>query len=169
MRLRIPDHVRQAAPGRLMAVAEDTDVVLYLRESELGMRNYPRRCPASLRVLTWDIDRVLVIVLLLRLNRNDATTFEVWIDAGEPEGVRMLQCLAAQGAIDVHILAEPTIRSLRLNNPLVIDAAQLVNDVRNREAWSDDEFEKVCRRIATLYPTASSLWWSAEHVEQGPA
>lgn len=162
MRLKVPDEIKALPPGRLVALPVDTDVVLYLREEDFGMKRYPRQCPVELRLGTWQIDKVLAAVLLLRLARTDLTTFEFWLNAGEPTGVRTLQCLAAQAFVDVHVVADKEVRSLRVNNPLRVDASQIVNTIRGHNAWSLEDFQRACARISALYPTPHALWWNVE-------
>lgn len=162
MALRIPDGIRTLRPGRLVAAPIDTDVVLYLREEDWGMKKYPRLCPVELRLGTWEIDKVLAVVLLLRLARTDLTTFETWINAGDPNGVRALQCLAGQSNIDVHIVADKQTRSLRAANHLRIDASMIINTIRGRNAWSPEEFQRACARVSRLYPTPHALWWNLD-------
>jgi hypothetical protein len=162
MRLRIPESIRTLSTGRLVAVPVETDVVFYLREDDFGMKKYPRNCPVEMRLGTWQIDKVLTAVLLVRLARTDLTTFEFWLNAGDPTGVRTLQCLAAQAQIDVHVVADKDIRSLRINNPIRVDASRMVNTIRGRNAWTEDDFQQACARVSQLYPTPHAMWWSLE-------
>lgn len=165
MQLRVPDSVRSLAPGRLVAIPVDTDVVLYLREQDWGMKKYPRQCPVELRLGTWEIDDVLAVVLLLRLARTDLTTFECWINAGDPNGVRTLQCLAGQAQLDIHVVADKEVRSLRASNHMRVDASIIINNIRGRNAWSPEDFQRTCARVSSLYPTPHALWWNCAPAE----
>lgn len=161
MQRKIPDWVRALPAGRLIAHPVDNRVVLYLREEDFGMRRYPPKCPTELRLAVWEMDHILVIVLLLRLARTDLTTFECWIHAGEPRGVRTLQCLADQEQVDIQIVADREQRWLRAANRVRKEAAQLVETIRGRDAWEESDFQNACARVAKLYPTSHALWWSA--------
>lgn len=162
MPLDVPDDIRTMYPGQLVATSTKTEVTLYLREEDFGMKKYPRRCPVELRLSTWEIDHVVAVVILVRLARTDLTTFECWVNAGEPNGVRAMQCLASQPQIDVHVVADREVRSLRRPNPLRLEAMRVVKLVRHREAWPQDGFQRACARITQLYPTAHALWWARE-------
>lgn len=162
MQLQIPALVHQQPAGRLLVAAVDADVVLYLREDDWGMKKYPRHCPGQLRMGSWDRDGVLAVAVLLRLARSDATTFEHWINPADAAAVRTLQCLAGQTQVDVHVVADSEVRSLRLANPLLLPASRIVNNIRHRQAWTEDDFQRLCARIAQLYPTPASLWWNCE-------
>jgi hypothetical protein len=161
-KVKIPADVFAKSPATLVIVSEPTEVTLFLCEDEWGLKKYPRDCPAELRLGSWEIDQVLLVGLLLRLARSDATTFDCWIDAGNPAGVRTLQNLAAQGCINVHVVTHEVARSLRLENPVREDAALLVNRLRSREAWSPEDFQHALARLNKLYPTPQALWWSDE-------
>lgn len=162
MPVRIPKAIRKLRPGRLVASAADNDVVLYLREEDWGMKKYPRQCPIELCMGTWPIGSIIVTAILVRLARNDLTTFEFFLNAGDPEGVRTLQCLGSQSQIDLHIVADRDVRSLRAANPMRFDASMLVNRLRGRDAWPPEDFQKACMRVAQLYPNAHSLWWACQ-------
>mgnify|MGYP001259403422 CR=1 FL=1 len=94
---RIPAVVLSQPRGSLIAVLDGSDVALFLREDEWGMRKYPyRECPVELRLNTWEVDPVLLVVMMVRLDRNDGLTFDYLIDVGEPGGVRLVQNLPMQ-------------------------------------------------------------------------
>ena len=165
-KVKVPAEVFAKSPATLVIVSEPTEVTLFLCENEWGLKKYPRDCPAELRLGSWDIDQVLLVGLLLRLARSDATTFDCWIDAGNPAGIRTLQNLAAQSCINVHVVTHEVAWSLRLENPAREDAAMLLNRLRSREACSAEEFHRALARLNKLYPTPQALWWSGE---SGPA
>lgn len=158
MQLQIPAIVRKQAAGRLIVTAAESGVVLYLREDDWGMKKYPRQCPVELRMCHWDMEGVLAVAVLLRLARNDATTFEHWINPADAKSTRTLQCFANQTHVDVHIVADAEVRSLRPPNSLLVPAASLVNDIRRRQAWTSGDFQRISARLARLYPTAAALW-----------
>jgi hypothetical protein len=162
MKESVPQSVLALPPGRLVVVPTEEGATLYLREDNFGMRKYPQRCPFEMRLASWDMDGALAIVLMARLAASDATTFECWIDAAHPAGVRTLQCLASQPYADLHIVTTGITRSLRANNDAQMYPSILLNMIRSRPAWTPEGFAGVIRRLTTLYPTAKSLWWAAE-------
>ena len=162
MKLDVPKSILSLPPGRMVATPIDTNVVFYIREEDWGMRKYPRQCPVELQLGTWEIDNVCAAVLLVRLARSDATTFESWVNAGDPNGVRTLQCLASQARVEVHIVPDTDVRSLRVPNSLRVDASYLVNTIRSRDAWAPEAFQRACARVSQLYPTPHSLWWACQ-------
>lgn len=158
MAVTIPPVVLDKPAGTFVATTVEGKVVLFLREDEWGLKKYPRECPVDLRMGSWQLERVLLVALVLRLAHGDATTFDHLINVGEPNGVRLVQNLALQTAFDVHVVTDRVVRTFRVANPTRFDAGYLVNDVRVREAWSDEEFRAAAARLNQLYPTPSALW-----------
>ncbi len=162
--VQLPPAVRRSPSGSLIPVIGDNDLTLYVREDVFDLKKYPRECPGELRMGTWQIDRSLLVVLILRLARSDAATFDCPLDVGNAQGVRILQCLASQNSIDVFIVTDRVVRSLRLPNPLRAFAGKLVKRLHNRTAWSPEEWHTALARLNQLYPTAVALWRSLEQV-----
>jgi hypothetical protein len=148
--------------GSLVAVLDGSGVVLYLREDEWGLRKYPyRECPAELRLGTWEVDPVLLVALMVRLDRNDGLTFDYLINAGEPSGVRLVQNLNGQKYIELCLATDTVVRTFRIKNSFRDAAGQVVNNIRTRPAWSREEFQQASARLSQLYPTPHALWWHA--------
>ncbi|MBK9128894.1 MAG: hypothetical protein IPM13_14000 [Phycisphaerales bacterium] len=160
-RAAVPEQVLTLPRGRTIAYPHDHAVTVYLREDDFGLSRYPRDLVSDLRLLHWELDGVLVVVLMLRLDRNDHFTFEHWINAAEPAGVRMLQCLAAQGDTDVVLVGDTDIRPYRVRNDIAGDASRLVARLRAHPAWTAEAFTSAVSRIGQLYPTPHALWWSS--------
>lgn len=166
MGIEVPPSVLDKRPGTLVLITADPEVLLFLREDEWGLMKYPAKCPVELRMGTWDVDQVLLVVLLVRLARSDLTTYEAWINVGDPLGVRTLQCLAPQPKIDLHVVTDRIVRSLRVLNPLRLQASELIHTIRNRNAWTPEQFEAAQLRLSRLHPTPSALWWQCKPTEQ---
>lgn len=160
MQTTVPNHVLKLAPGRMVIVPNEKEVVCYLRDDEFGMRRYPRHCTVELRLRIFEIEHVLATVMMVRVAKLDAVTFESWIDVSDPRGVRAVQCLAAQETLDVNIVAPTETRLLRTRNTLRAEASKLVEMVRQHNAWQTADFDRACRRVSQLYPTPTRLWWS---------
>ena len=158
MRIPVPPPVLQRRPGTLNAEIVPPDLVLYLREDSWGMRKYVADAKAEMRLGVWEIGEVLLSILIVRVGRSDVTTFDCQIDLGSAPGVRTMQCLAVQNQIDLHLVTDQVLRSWRLLNPCRLEAARLVDAVRNR-AWDPAQHEAALARVNQLYPTAHSLWW----------
>jgi hypothetical protein len=158
MRVEVPPAVRNASPGTLIATVVQGDVVLFLRETEFALQRYPAACPVELRLGSWEIDDVLLVALVLRLARSDAATFDCQLDARSPLGIRMLQSLAAQPLVDVHLAGEATVRTFRATNTAMMEAGVLVDRIHSREPWSAEDAEHAMARLNQLYPTARDLW-----------
>lgn len=159
MTVKLPDSVLKLPRGALAATLIDPHVVLFLREEEWGLKKYPAHCPVEVRLGTWELEPVILVALLLRLARSDATTFETWINIGEPLGVRTLQHLERQATIDVHVVTDRIARSLRAAGTFRASASDLVRTIRAREAWTQAQFANAQKQLTKRYPTASALWW----------
>ena len=157
--VELPDFIRQLPRGSLVLAAPGTVAMLVLREDDWNLRHYPPyRCPLEVRLETWDADNgVVLAMVLLRLLRNDAFTFECQIDLGSPPGVRLVQCLAGQARLDVHLVTDVVARSFRTENPLQADAVFLIDRVRSLKGWSPEEHAQAVARFNALYPTASKV------------
>jgi hypothetical protein len=154
----IPDAVIARPPGTLVAIGGEKALTLYIREDPFKLRLYPRDCHAELRVGTWEIDAVILVALVMRLGRCDATTFDAQIDAGSPPGVRLIQCLAAQAGNDAYLVTDVLQRTFRLRNPAREAAGQLLNRLHDHEAWPPEQWQAALARLNQLYPTATALW-----------
>ncbi len=130
MRTEVPVGVLQRPAGTLNAVVVPPDVVLFLREDSWALKKYG----------------------------SDASTFDYHIDLGSAPGVRLMQCLAYQPQIDLHLVTNQVVRSWRIPNQSRAQAASLVDAVRNR-AWDPGQYHAALARLNQLYPTAHSLWW----------
>lgn len=160
MYVKAPKAILEKPVGCLLAISTESEVTLFVREDEWGLKKYPSRCQTELRLGTWDIDDVLLNVLLLRLGASDLGTFECWVNAAEPLGVRTLQCLAAQAKVNTYLVIDRVVRSFRLANRLQAAADRLVSVVRLRKTWTEEEFQLAQTRLAELYPTPHALWWN---------
>lgn len=158
----IPPHVLAAPPRTLHVVSTDSQAVFYIREDDFRMRVLPPIVPFEIRLGTWETDGVKVVVLLARLARSDALTFEQWLNIGEPIGVRTLQCLAAQSNVDYYVVGDNDLRYSHGRNTISPIANSIVNEIRSHAAWSRPDFDAACRRVNKLYPTASALWWEIQ-------
>ncbi|MBU0639884.1 MAG: hypothetical protein KKB50_13530 [Planctomycetes bacterium] len=165
MNVKVPKSVLDKRPGSLIVVPNECTVSLYIRESDWGLRNYPRQCPVDLRLPVWDYEGVLLVVLIVRLARQDISTFEWWINAAEPNELRLLQTLSTQERMDVFVVTNQVERSLRTVNSLCEQTAHVVRVVRTRKAWTRREFAHARERIDRLYPTSHALWWGSRDLK----
>lgn len=161
MGIRIPPVLRIKPTGCMAAVGDKNSLDLFVREEEWGMKKYPGRFPIELRLVTWDDERVLLIALLVRLNCNDHTTLDTWINAGEPAGVRLMQAICAHPTLNLHFVTQSEVlRSIRHSNTVQSAATEVLQSPTIRRTWSADDFKRARDQINVLYPTASALWWS---------
>lgn len=165
-KVEIPPEVRATGRPALAVVTTRTEVSFFLCQDEWLLKKYPRDCPLELRLGTWEIDDVLLVALLLRVARADETTFDCWVDAGNPNGLRIIQNLAAQNDVDLHLAADEVARSVRLPNTVRLDAMRFVEKVRVHSAWSTEDFARALARLNQLYPTPHGVWWACEEIER---
>jgi hypothetical protein len=159
---RVPAAVLGQPRGSLAAILDGSEVVLFLREDEWGMRKYPfRECPLELRLGMWEMDSVLLVVLMVRLDRNDGLTFDCMLNVGEPSGVRLVQNLGTQKHVELCLATETQVRTFRVANSFRDAANEIVNIIRTRPAWSREQFQQAGARLSQLYPTSHALWWHA--------
>jgi len=160
---RVPPNVLTQPRGTLVAVLDDSEVVLFLREDEWSLRRYPyHECPVELRLGTWDIEAVLLVALLARLDRNDGLTFDCLLNVGEPSGVRLMQNLCMQKHIELCLTTDQVVRTFRQGNAFQRSADRIVNAIRTRPAWSREQFHQAGARLSQLYPTPHQLWWAGQ-------
>ncbi|MEW6250270.1 MAG: hypothetical protein AB1716_06465 [Planctomycetota bacterium] len=153
----------ETSPGTLTATVLPPDnLVLFVREDDWGLKRYPAEPGAELRLGAWEIDELLLTMLIVRIGRSDLTTFDCHIDLGSAPGVRMMQCLAVQPQLELYVVTSRITRSWRWPNPLRLQAAVLVNAARHRPAWEPGAYQAALARLNQLYPTPSSLWWHSD-------
>ncbi len=158
MEISVPPPIFEKPPGSLVVSQTGDRLTLFLREDEWGLGKYPHRCPAELRIAAWDRDPVLLVALLLRLADRNLTTFEHWIDAGQPLGVRELKLISRQQSFDIYLVTTRPVRRFGCPNRLMTVASGLVMRLRERPAWGAEAFAKTRAQSITLYPTAAALW-----------
>jgi hypothetical protein len=154
----IPPAVRISSPGTLGAQVIRSQLELFLRESEFNLKRYPPGCVAELRLGTWEIENVPLVALVLRLARSDAAVFDYQLDVSTPLGTRILQCVAAQNQIDVHLVGDQSVRTLRAANASALDATYLIDKLRMRTPWTPEQAARALDRLNTLYPSSRDLW-----------
>ncbi len=168
MRVQIPEHVLRKPRGVLVAETIESAVVLFVREDLFELKRYPaQKCAVDLRLATWDMPPVVLAALILRLARNDATTFDLQLDISTPPAVRLLQTLVDQGQIDIHLVTDTVARSFRIANPVRLDAGYLVNRLRTLPGWPPEAHQEALCRLNKLYPTAAALWRAAGQASPG--
>lgn len=156
-----PRHVLAKSAGCMVVVGAKESLDLYVREDAWNMKRYPAHFPAELKLATWDDGQVMPAVVMLRLNQNDLTTFDTWINPGDPAGVRMLQSIGVNPTAVIHFVTDSIVRSMRVNNTMREKAEKLVQEIMLRGAsWSPADFTTARERINKLYPTSSALWWA---------
>ena len=158
--IEVPAAIRSKSPGTLVPLVVRAQMELFLRDSEWSVKRYPAACPVELRLGTWEIDKVLLVALVVRLARSDGATFDCEINVRTPTGMRMLQCLGGQSQIDIHLVGDQTVRTLRAHNPAAVAAGYLIDNVRSRAPWTTEEGDHALDRLNTLYPTSHDLWWA---------
>lgn len=155
----LPPAVATASPHSLVMVPEEHCIELFVKETEFTAAEYPRRCTVDLLLPVWDDGEVIMVALLLRLADRNRCTFEAWINVAEPRGVRLIQLLAQQQRVNVHIATERIFRSFRCSNTAQAVASKLVDLLRHRQTWTPDAFDQRLRQFTTLYPSAHTLWY----------
>ena len=132
MKQRIPDAVLRAPHHSLVLVPVDPAVHFYIRENDFTLASYPPRCTLEFALPIWDDRQVICVALLVRLAGRNASTFERWLNPGDPGGLRILQLLSGQANLDVVLISDRSRRSFRRRNTLAGRAAGLVASLRVR-------------------------------------
>jgi len=155
-----PPAVLEAPPHCLVVVPTEQAVQLYVREDEFTLARYPTRCPVELALADFDNGETMCVVLLARLARRNACTFERFLNVADPGELRILKLLSTQRTIDLFLVSDCVRRSFRVKNTLAGLAAGLIATLRRRRSWTPEAFLAWRRRIDTLYPTPEALWRS---------
>lgn len=156
----IPKSILAKPRGCMQIHSDGEDVSLFIREEKIHIGDYPRCCHTDIKMPTWDSPPILAIALLVRLARRELMTFQTWINAGNPAGVRIVQALGRQRVLDIRLTTDEGIaRTFRCGNTVRSTARRVVRQIENRaKAWSNEKFDEVCNHIDRLYPTQSALW-----------
>lgn len=164
MKRHMPDIVLQAGAHAFLVVPGDSTVEFYVREDEFSIARYPQRCSLEFSLPVWDDGSVMCIALLVQLAGRNASTFDHWINAADPEQLRILQLLGGQKALDLYLVSDRVLRSMRCRNSLAGAASGLIATLRVRKAWAKQQFEERRKRLDTLYPTSDRLWRAAREL-----
>jgi hypothetical protein len=160
VRRALPPAVLEAPPHCLVVFPTEQAVQLYVREDEFTLARYPARCPVELALADFDNGEAMCVVLLVRLARRNASTFERFLNVADPNELRVLKLLSTQRTVDVFLVSECVRRSFRVKNGLAGPAAGLIAALRRRRSWEPEAFLAWRRRLDTLYPTPEALWRS---------
>lgn len=166
MKRRVPESVSKAPPHSLVLVPTDAEVEFYVREDEFVLATYPQQCPVDFAVHAFDDGQVMCVAVLVQLAGRNAGTFDRLLNVAEPGGLRILQLLSTQKALNLYLVSERVFRSFRRRNTLAGQAAGLVAALRRRKAWSEEEYDRWRRRVDTLYPTPDALWRGARRKDR---
>lgn len=156
--IQVPKVVWERRPGSMVVVPYDSIITMWVREDEWGLRRYSRRFPVQVQMGAWDIDGILLIVMLARFGDQNSTTFEYWVDACTMEGLAILQHLVPQHHIDLFIVTDRIVRSFRVRNPWRIIASDLIREIRGRRTWTGNDYSRTQAGLSKLFPTPDSLW-----------
>lgn len=73
-------------------------------------------------------------------------------------------CSAGRKALDLYLVSDRVLRSMRCRNSLAGAASGLIATLRVRKAWAKQQFEERRKRLDTLYPTSDRLWRAAREL-----
>lgn len=141
---------------------------VFIKEDPASLDSYPRPCSLGLRLPSWEMPPVLAVALLVSVARQDRLTFQTWIDAGTLQGMQVLNCLARDPRIYVHLVTNSVERTIRTVNIVKRHAAGLLRQLSTRrQKWSEEQFANARRQLDTLYPTAPKLWRACQRDGKG--
>lgn len=157
--LDVPSAVYKTCVGGVHVELTRAGASVYVRSSTAEAAGFPRHVKAEVKLPTWDAPPVVAIALLVRLGGRPDLTFQHWINAGNPYGIRMLQQFSRAPHIPVFVVTDQIERSHRATNMLRTKAGYLVDELAPRiHAWSHEVFHETAARLDRLYPTAAHLW-----------
>lgn len=166
MKAAVPQCVREARASAFLLLPGDSAVEFYVREDDFTLGSYPASCPVEFCLAAWDDTVVMCIACLVQVAGRYSRTFQRWLNASHPNELRILQLLATQKMLNLHLVANRQTRSLRRRNYLAGKAAGLVATLRVRRTWEDEQFEEQRKRYDTLYPTPDALWRGARELRK---
>jgi hypothetical protein len=145
------------------------DINVFIRTTKWAAADLPRHCDIDMQLPSWDAPPVLAVAFLLRLARDELLTYQTWINAGNANGICLLQNMASRDHFRIHIVTDQIERCLRTHN---IVRRQAVAHTRRvgprRDGWSQKAFDEIRQRIDTLYPTPAKLWQTGREAALRP-
>jgi hypothetical protein len=166
--LEVPRSVLSKPVGfvALRPTAEALEV--YIRAHPKKLRSYPQSCSMAVRLPSWDIASVTPIALVFSVARHDQLTYQAWINAATMHGLQVLNGLANDGRIHVHLVTDCVERTIRVPNVVKRHAAALLKRLSTRKQnWDEGQFAEARAQLETLYPTALRLWRACERERRG--
>ena len=161
MKQELPDGVLQAPPHTLWVVPRESAVDLYAREDNFMAACYPARCSLDVQLGVWEDDKTICVLLLVRVGALDAATFDYRINLAESSGLRLLKLLAEQEVIDLYLVTDRVIRSIRNHSRIREKAAIILHKIRDHPMWTKKDYARKMAEVDRLYPTSVALWWAA--------
>lgn len=142
---------------RLSPRADGVDI--YVREDVVNLSKYPNPCPGDLRLAKWTIGGASVVCLLVCMARKPLFTFQAWVNVMNSRENQVLEALATNGGVMLHLLSRDSERAIRLHNVIHRDAAAIVGAPRSEPGgWTVDQFDAACRQLDMQYPTAYAMY-----------
>jgi hypothetical protein len=146
-------------PGCAVADVDSAGLAVFVRVDRRGLDSVPRPCAVDWRLSTWSIGPVLIVALLTRLARQNLSTYQVWINACDAGGYRMLKRLCGQPELAVHLVTDHVERTLSTSNILLAPARRIVEELYSRKPWDAAAYEAARKQVDRLYPTPHAMWW----------
>lgn len=163
------EHLFTRPAGSAVAAITPAGAAILCREDRAGLASYPMPCPVALRLHAWEVNRVIVCAFLVRLDGRDRSTWETWLNAHDagPGGLgrRLVESLAVQPEVDVHLYVRPSdrpARSLRSPNLLKTSATDLLARADLLGPWSMADFDRAREAVYGRYPSVAALWTAGD-------
>lgn len=157
--LEVPQGVYSACPGSVNIHLTEQGAAVYLRATPDSIGTFPQHVKAEVKLPSWESPPIVAVALLVRLGGRPDLTFQHWINAGNPHGIRTLQQFSRTGHLPVFVVTDRIARSHRASNTLRTKATYLVSQLAPRiHAWSHELYHETTARLDRLYTTPARLW-----------
>jgi|GEM_PF-3242977 len=163
-----PPAIMKKPSGCMLLQASKTGVQAYVRETQPNLAQYPRPCVIDMRLPSWDMSPITVVVFMLNVAKRQQFTYQYWINAASMPGVRLLSKLSSERQMTVHFVTDHVERTLRTSNVVKHQARELLHKLSSkRSTCTEAELVEAQKRINTLYPTTWRMWQAMQHDGRG--
>ena len=146
--------------GRVKTAADATwQTVLYIREDNQQIKAVPPNPTVEMRAGVMDVAGVILIPILIKIAGE---LYESWLNyhATGGSGQAALQELATQEQNVVLFFGDSLKqdRSIGFRNSCAKTFALVLEGLKNKPAWTMQEFDQARDQIYTDYPSIEDLW-----------
>ena len=162
----IVEYVLALPPGQAVCAGWDIPgdgrvTGLMIRDVRNRMERMDMHPKLKFRCLLFRRDKVLPVVLLIRINGETDMIYEIWFDYFCPGGKELFEAIIKQENVFLYFYTAAKLKRripvINQNN-LKRSMTRFRDRCRNVQSWSSEEYQHARHLISSVFPTPLDLW-----------